>query len=86
MVVPEFLVSTHLTGTIVRTFCHRLGSTTTERKPGLMEIPNHQNKLPARAKRLTYPTNKLFDKSSVYSKSLKVADAIIETSVCIWFF
>ena len=36
------------------------------------------NRLPDRAKRPKYSTNKAFDKSGVYSKSPKVADAMTE--------
>jgi hypothetical protein len=39
------------------------------------------NELPDRAKGSKYPTNKAFDKSGVYSKSPKVANAMIEAEM-----
>jgi hypothetical protein len=39
------------------------------------------NRLPDRAKRLNHSTNKAFDKLGIYSKSPKVADAMIEALI-----
>jgi hypothetical protein len=39
------------------------------------------NGLPDRAKRPKYSTNKAFNKSGIYSKSPKVADAMIEADI-----
>ena len=40
------------------------------------------NELPYRAKRPKHTNNKAFDKSGVYSKLPKVADAVIEAPNC----
>ena len=45
-------------------------------------IGHPHNESPYRAKWPKHPNNKAFDKSGIYSKSPKVADAVIEAYFC----